>query len=110
MQTIFEVTLLKPSSWTPPYVEESEEESEVPLRFRLVKGDGEHYYYLCLGCLSAGGEIEDIFQTSLAEESEWPCGDGVPVRMAHEMYDHGRQHEIIWRWSLNRIPPQKLDK
>ena len=111
MQSIFQVLVAKPSSWAPPYVEESLEDSEAPLEFRLFKKpEADEYYYACSGCLSAGGEIEDLFQTSSAEEAEWPLGDGVPVRLAHEMYDHGRQHEIMWRWALNRVPPQRLDK
>ena len=110
MQSIFQVFIAKPSSWTPPYIEENLEDSEVPLDFRLFKKPGaDEYYYACAGCLSAGGEIEDLFQTSFAEESEWLVGDGVPVRLAHEMYDHGRQHEIMWRWSVNRIPPPSHD-
>ena len=105
MQRIFKIKIAKPSSWLPPYIEENEEESEVPLSFRLVLVKDE-YHYVCAGCLSAGGELDDIFRTSSLPESAWPFGDtGVPVSLAHEMHTHARQHEILWRWSVNRIPP-----
>jgi len=112
MQSHFEVLLSKPSSWEPPYVESNSEDSEVPLTFGLNKDwDRDTYHYVCLGCSSAGGEIDDIFRTSSADESEWPYGDtGVPIPLVHEMFAHARQHEIMWRWSVNRIPTPKYDK
>jgi hypothetical protein len=112
MQKIFQIPVVRPSSWLPPFVEENEESSDVPLEFGLSRDwDAETYYYRCKGCHSAGGEIDDLFRTSSAEESEWPYGDeGVPVRLVHEMYAHGRQHEILWRWSINRIPTPRYDR
>ena len=111
MQKFFEVPVAKPSSWLPPYVEDNAEDSEFPLKFVLNKDfDGDNYHYLCKGCSSAGGEIDDLFRTSSLPESAWPFGDGVPVPLAHEMYAHGRQHEILWRWAINRIPLPKYDK
>jgi len=114
MQAVFEVSVAKPSSWDPPYVEENLKNSEVPLQFKLLKdwydGGEETYRYVCFGCRSAGGEIEDLFRTSSALEAEWPEGDGVPRRLAHEMYAHARQHEVLWRWAVNRIPTPKYDR
>ena len=112
MQKLFHVPISKPSSWVPPYVEEASEESEVPLEFILFKNwdEEDHHYYRCKGCYSAGGEIEDIFCTSSMPETAWPFGDGVPVELAVEMYAHARQHEIMWRWAVNRIPQPKYDK
>jgi hypothetical protein len=112
MQKVFSIPVIKPSSWKPPYIEDNEEESAVPLEFYLFKNyDSETYFYRCQGCLSAGGEIGDIFCSSTAEETEWPYGDeGVPKRLAHEMFSHARQHEILWRWSINRIPSPIYDK
>jgi hypothetical protein len=112
MQKVFEVPVVRPSSWKPPHVEDHFEDSSVPLQFKLTRDwDGKTYHYTCSGCMSAGGEIDDIFRTSSGEESEWPYGDdGVPIRLAHEMFAHGRQHNILWRWSVNRIPPPEYDK
>jgi hypothetical protein len=111
MQRFFYIPLAKPSSWVPPYVEETSEESEVPLEFILAKnwGGNDLHYYRCNGCYSAGGEVDDIFCTSSRPEAKWPHGDGVPVALAHEMYAHARQHEIMWRWAVNRIPQPKYD-
>ena len=112
MQRIFSTPVAKPSSWQPPFVEGGLEESEVPLQFRLIKDpEGDAYRYFCCGCLSAGGDRNDMFCTSSAEEDEWPYGDiGVPRRLAFEMLSHARQHEILWRWSVNRIPSPEYDK
>jgi hypothetical protein len=113
MQRIFQVPIAKPSSWLPPYVEENSEDSDYPLEFGLCKDaeGADCYYYSCRGCLSAGVEIDDLFKTSSAPESAWPYGDeGVPISLAHEMFAHGRQHEILWRWAVNRIPPPKYDR
>ena len=112
MQKVFTIPIAKPSSWAPPYIDDNLEESEHPIEFSLTKDwQGETYHYVCRSCMSAGGEIDDIFRTSSAEESEWPYGDeGVPVRLAHEMFAHSRQHEIMWRWSVNRIPTPRYDQ
>jgi len=110
MQLFFEVPVAKPSSWKPPYVEENQEESEIPLRFALTKdAEGDNYHYACAGCLSAGIEIDDLFRTVSLPESAWPYGDdGVPIPLAHQMFAHGRQHEIMWRWAINRIPSRRI--
>ena len=112
MQKVFQVPVAKPSSWLPPYIEENLEESEVSIEFRLVKDfDGGKYHYACRGCSSAGGEIEDLFRTSSLPEEAWPYGDeGIPTPLVHEMFAHGRQHEIFWRWAVNRIPAPRYDK
>ena len=116
MQRIFKVYVAKPSSWQPPFIEENEEVSQVPLTFRLVKDEIEpptenQYHYVCAGCLSAGGCVGDLFFTSSLPESAWPFGDeGIPIPLVHEMCAHSRQHEIMWRWAINRIPKQVYDK
>jgi hypothetical protein len=112
MQRTFQATISKPSSWLPPYIDDNLEESKYPLEFSLQKDwQGDTYHYVCRSCMSAGGEIDDIFRTSSAEEKEWPYGEeGVPIRLAHEMFTHSRQHEIMWRWALNRIPTPACDK
>ena len=112
MQKVFMVTISKPSSWRPPFVEDDLKESNFPVEFSLRKDlQGETYHYACRSCLSAGGEIDDIFRTSSAEEPEWPYGDeGVPIRLAHEMFAHSRQYEIMWRWAFNRIPQPRYDQ
>lgn len=111
MQKFFTVPICKPSSWDPPYVEEKLEESENPLVFGLFQDESNEgrYQYFCRGCLSAGGEIDDIFRTSSLSENHWPFGEGVPKELARQMYDHARQHEIMWRWSVLRIPPPAYD-
>ena len=110
MQKVFEIPIVLPSSWQPPYVEENEEQSDFPLEFILFRDfEGLNWHYKCRGRISAGGEIGDIFKTVSLPESEWPVGEGVPKLLVHEMYSHGRQHEIIWRWAVNRIPSPKYD-
>lgn len=113
MKNIFEVSVVVPTSWNPPFVEFDTEESEQPLQFKLVRSwleldsdIGNRWAFTCLGCSSAGGEIEDIFRTSsfvLDDGGSTYWGKEIPTPVRHEMYEHGRQHEIIWRWAYNRI-------
>ena len=111
MQEVFQVPILKPSSWEPPFVEQCSEESENPLEFILTRDSQQedYYYYRCRGCYSAGGELGDMFRTDSRHERAWPFGEGVPRELAEEMYSHARQHEIMWRWATNRIPSPKYD-
>jgi hypothetical protein len=102
-QTV-EVFIQNPLSWAPPFVEENAEMSEVPLQFARARSWAEpgKFVYICKGCLSAGGEVEDVFRTEPFSEEEDDEIIGLPLRIKKEFMDHARQHEVIWRWSHNR--------
>jgi hypothetical protein len=106
MQLIVDVPVQIPTSWNPPFV------GEYPLQFSLIRSwsDGDKFVYICKGCLSAGGEVEDVFRTEPFSEEENDETTGVPLRIKHELREHANQHEIIWRWAFNRISAKAVCK
>lgn len=112
MKQIVEVPIQVPTSWKPPYVEDNIEDSENPLHFVLTRSWSEpkKFVYLCEGCLSAGGEVEDVFRSEPFSEEENSEVSGVLVRIKHELRDHANQHEIMWRWAFNRMSSKVVCK
>jgi hypothetical protein len=112
MKPVVEVFVQVPTSWTPPFVENDIEFSEIPLQFRRLRSwsDPNKFVYICKGCLSAGGEIEDIYRTEPFSEEEDDEITGLPLRIKTEITEHARQHEIIWRWAFNRISAKAVCK
>jgi len=101
MNTSVEVGISSPTTWIPPFINE-EEVTEIPLSFGLLQSleYPTFFYYVCNGCRSAGGEIDDLFRTSSSQD--WGDEAEVPAVLRGEMLQHARQHEIMWRWSRNR--------
>ena len=112
MKPVVEVFVQVPTSWVPPFVEDGIEDSEYPLQFSLTRSwsDPDKFVYICKGCLSAGGEVEDIFRTEPFSEEENDEITGLPLRIKHELREHANQHEIIWRWAFNRISAKAVCK
>ena len=112
MKPVVEVFVQVPPSWNPPFVENGIEYSEVPLQFRRARSwpSPDKFIYLCEGCLSSGGEVEDIFRTEPFSEEEDDEITGLPLRIKSEIAEHARQHEIMWRWAFNRISAKVVCK
>ena len=99
---LFEVELFLPQNWIPPFIEEinSKGDEVRTLKFFLRRHPErkDENFYVCSGCLEAGGEIDDIYATSSLPQKSWPLGKGVPRELAKEMFTHAREHELMWRW------------
>ena len=112
MQQIVNVPIQTPTSWNPPFVGEDIQDSEYPLQFSRVSSwsSSDKFVYICKGCLSSGGEIEDVFRTEPFSEEEDDEITGLPLRIKKELREHANQHEIIWRWAFNRISAKAVCK
>ena len=112
MKLIVDVPIQVPSSWNPPFVGEDIQDSEHPLQFARVRSwsSPDKFVYICNGCLSGGGEVEDIFRTEPFSEEEYDEITGLPLRIKAELREHANQHEIIWRWAFTRISAKAVCK